>query len=133
VIAVIRLVRDSVDSKDGWGRLAGFVEKLPSAIADVEEIRETYALALANSGKVTDAIAKLEELLILSGPTPKRLGLLGGRYERLFVNAEEAADKADFLNRSIDAYQRGHGARSQPILLLLQPASTLPPAKTERR
>lgn len=52
---------------------------------------ETYAFALANSGNVTEAIAKLEELLILSGPTPERLGLLGGRYKRLYSNLKEEA------------------------------------------
>jgi hypothetical protein len=70
------------------------------------EIRETYAFALDNSGSVTEAIAKLEELLALSGPTPERLGLLGGRYKRLFMNAKDE-DKAELLDRAIGAYQRG--------------------------
>jgi tetratricopeptide (TPR) repeat protein len=66
------------------------------------EIRETYAFALGNSGSVTEAIAKLEELLALSGPTPERLDLLGGRYKRLFMNAKD-----ELLDSAIDAYQRG--------------------------
>lgn len=42
----------------------------------------------------------------MSGPTPERLGLLGGRYKRLFANAKDE-DKLEFLNRAIDAYERG--------------------------
>ena len=53
-----------------------------------------------------DAIAKLEELIARSGPTPERLGLLGGRYKRLFANAKDE-DKAELLNSAIDAYERG--------------------------
>jgi hypothetical protein len=53
-----------------------------------------------------EAIARLEELLARSGPTPERLGLLGGRYKRLFANAKDE-DKAELLDNAIDAYQRG--------------------------
>jgi hypothetical protein len=105
-IALIRLVKDCVDAKPDWAWLADFVKKLPPHIADIQEVRETYAFALANSGNVTEAIAKLEELLALTGPTPERLGLLGGRYKRLFANAKDE-DKAEFLNSAIDAYERG--------------------------
>ena len=87
--------------------MADLIEKLPFDIATLEDARDTYAFALANAGKPTEAIAKLEELLALSGPTPERLGLLGGRYKRLFTKAEEGADKTDFLNSAVDAYQRG--------------------------
>jgi tetratricopeptide (TPR) repeat protein len=105
-IALIRLVRDCVDTKQDWAWLADFIKRLPSDIADIQEVRETYAFALANSGNIADAIAKLEELLALSGPTPERLGLLGGRYKRLFADAKEE-DKAELLDSAIDAYQRG--------------------------
>ena len=70
------------------------------------EIRETYAFALGNSGSVTEAITKLEELLALSGPTPERLGLLGGRYKRLFMNAKDE-DTAELLDSAKGAYRRG--------------------------
>jgi hypothetical protein len=105
-IAVIRLVRDCVDTKQDWAWLADFIKKLPSDIADIQEVRETYAFALANSGNIADAIAKLEEIVALSGPTPERLGLLGGRYKRLFADAKEE-DKAELLDSAIGAYQRG--------------------------
>jgi hypothetical protein len=105
-IAVIRLVRDCVDTKQDWAWLVDFIKKLPSDIADIQEVRETYAFALANSGNIADAIAKLEEIVALSGPTPERLGLLGGRYKRLFADAKEE-DKAELLDSAIGAYQRG--------------------------
>jgi hypothetical protein len=105
-LALIRLVRDCVDSKKDWSQLASLIERLPSNIAEIQDVREIYAFALANSGSIPDAIAKLEELLALTGPTPERLGLLGGRYKRLFANAD-GGDKAEFLNRAIDAYERG--------------------------
>jgi hypothetical protein len=105
-IALIRLVRDSVDTRDDWAWLADFIEKLPPDLANLEDARDTYAFALANSGRPTEAIGKLDELMALTAPTPERLGLLGGRYKRLFANAKPE-DKAELLDSAIDAYQRG--------------------------
>ena len=105
-IALIRLLKDSADTPEQWGWLADLIEKLPVDIANLEDGRDTYAFALANSGRPTEAIAKLEELLALTGPTPERLGLLGGRYKRLFAKAKDE-DKAELLDRAIEAYERG--------------------------
>jgi Tetratricopeptide Repeats-Sensor len=131
-IALIRLVRDCVDTKQDWAWLADFIKRLPSDIADIQEVRETYAFALANSGNIADAIAKLEELLALSGPTPERLGLLGGRYKRLFADAKEE-DKAELARQHDRRLPARYGTRSQSILLLVQPAETLPTAEAKRR
>ena len=106
-LAVIRLLKDSADTADDWTWLIAFVAQLPADIASLEEVRETNAFALANAGKLIEAIAKLEELMILSGPTPERLGLLGGRYKRLAAKAATPAERLACLNKSIDAYERG--------------------------
>ena len=80
---------------------------MPADVAELEEVRETYAFALANAGQPIEAIARLEALIALSGPTPERLGLLGGRYKRLIAKATTPADRQMYLNRSIDTYERG--------------------------
>ena len=106
-LAVIRLLKDSADTADDWTWLTNFVARLPADVASLEEVRETNAFALANAGKPIEAIAKLEELMTLSGPTPERLGLLGGRYKRLAAKAATPAERLVYLNKSIDAYERG--------------------------
>ena len=80
-------LEDSAETADDWTWLTNFVARLPADIASLEEVRETNAFALANAGKPIEAIAKLEELMTLFGPTPERLGLLGGRYKRLAAKA----------------------------------------------
>lgn len=55
----------------------------------------------------TDAIAELEALIERAGPTPDRLGLLGGQYERLFRAAATDGESLACLNRAIQSYERG--------------------------
>jgi hypothetical protein len=106
-LAVIRLLKNSADTADDWTWLIAFVARLPADIASLEEVRETNAFAFVNAGSPVDAIAKIEELITLSGPTPERLGLLGGRYKRLAAKAATPAERMVCLNKSIEAYERG--------------------------
>jgi hypothetical protein len=106
-LAALRLLKDCAGAPEDWGWIIGFIDALPADLADLEEVRETYAFALANAGRPMDAIAKFEALIALSGPTPERLGLLGGRYKRLFVQAASPAERQMYLNKSVDAYERG--------------------------
>jgi hypothetical protein len=106
-LAVLRLLKNCADAADDWSWISGFIDALPAEVAELEEVRETYAFALANAGRPMDAIAKLEALVALSGPTPERLGLLGGRYKRLIGNAASQAERQMYLNRSIESYERG--------------------------
>ncbi len=106
-LAALRLLKDSADLAEDWNWITDFTAKLPADVADLEEVRETHAFALANAGQPVQAIAKLEALIELSGPTPERLGLLGGRYKRLFARASSPADRLMYLSKSIDAYERG--------------------------
>jgi hypothetical protein len=106
-IALLRLMKDSVDSEVDWRWLLDFLSKVPLEVAELEEVRELNAFALANGGKPIDAIAKLEALIQAFGPTPERLGLLGGRYKRSSEKAAAPLERLRFLNMSIDAYERG--------------------------
>ena len=107
VIALLRLLRDSANSAADWNSITDFIGRFPSDVADQEEVREANAFALSNAGKQIEAIAKLEELIARSGPTPERLGLLGGRYKRLYLKATTPAEQLQYLAKSIDAYERG--------------------------
>jgi hypothetical protein len=106
-IALLLLMKDSAETGDDWTWVTDFIGKLPAGLVDLEEVRELDALAVSNAGKPVDAIAKLEALIVTSGPTPERLGLLGGRYKRLYAKAATAPEKLVYLNESIDAYEKG--------------------------
>jgi hypothetical protein len=106
-LAALRLLKESADREEDWTWLSHFVARLPADIASLDEIRETDALALDKAGKPIEAIARLEELLTLSGPTPERLGILGGRYKRLGKTAATPNERLVYLSKSIDAYERG--------------------------
>jgi hypothetical protein len=106
-LTLLRMLRDSVRDQADWNWLADFIGKLPPYVASQEEVREIDSLAVSNAGKPVDAIAKLQALIELWGLTPERLGLLGGRYKRLFTKAATPAEGLAALNKSIDAYERG--------------------------
>ena len=106
-IALLLLMKDSAETGDDWTWVTDFIGRLPGDLADLEEVRELDAFAVSNAGKPVDAIAKLEALVLTSGPTPERLGLLGGRYKRLYAKAATTPEKLLYLHKSIDAYERG--------------------------
>jgi hypothetical protein len=106
-LALLLLMKDSAEDAGDWNWITDFIGKLPGDVAEQEEVRELNAFALANAGKPIDAIAKLEALIAQSGPTPERLGLLGGRYKRLYTRAATQMEQMQCLAKSIDAYERG--------------------------
>ena len=106
-LALLLLMKDSAETAEDWLWVTEFISKLPEDIAEQEEVRELNAFALSNAGKPIEAIAKLEALVALSGPTPERLGLLGGRYKRLFMKAATPTEKLQHLGKAIDSYERG--------------------------
>jgi len=106
-LALLQLLRDCVESTDDWKVVLDFVDALPAELKDEELVCEQHALALSNAGKPIEAIAALEALIATSGPTPERLGLLGGRYKRLLKAATTADDTRISLSKAIDAYERG--------------------------
>jgi MAP3K TRAFs-binding domain len=105
-LALLLLMKDSAENASDWNWITDFIGKLPADVAQQEEVRELNAFALANAGKPIDAIAKLEAL-IQTRPTPERLGLLGGRYKRLYAGATTPTEQTQYLAKSIEAYERG--------------------------
>ena len=105
-LALLEMLRDAVEDLNGWTTVLDFIQKLPAGFLTIEEVREQRALALSKSGKHVEAIAQLEALIDISGPTPERLGLLGGVYKRLLA-ATASNERLQYLNKSIKSYERG--------------------------
>src|SRR5208283_1201935 len=106
-LALLRMLKDSAETVDDWTSVTNFIDELTDEFKEQEEAREIEAFALSNAGKHLEAIAKLEALIAACGPTPERLGMLGGRYKRLFASAGTDADRSFYLDKCIDSYERG--------------------------
>jgi len=90
-LSLLMLLRDSIVTVADWNVVLDFVGKLPAHFANESEILEIRAFAAAQAGNNMQAIAELQTLIDLTGPTPERLGLMGGRYKRL-TKAATASD-----------------------------------------
>jgi hypothetical protein len=107
-LALLLLLRDSAVTAADWNVVLEFVGNLPVHFANESEIQEIRAFAAAQSGNNVLAIAELQTLIDLTGPTPERLGLMGGRYKRLTKAATASdAEKRQALAKAIDCYERG--------------------------
>jgi MAP3K TRAFs-binding domain len=106
-IALLRLLRDSTNAPEDWKAVVDFVRRLPKELADQAEAKEQLAFAISHTGDNAGAVGQLEALISTVGPTPERLGLLGGRYKRLFDSAKTDADRFVYLNNAIRAYEQG--------------------------
>jgi tetratricopeptide (TPR) repeat protein len=106
-IALLRLLGDCADVEQDWGAVVTFIDGLPANLTGLPEVKEQRALACSYAGRHIDAIAELERLIADFGPTPERLGLLGGRCKRLYKSAEEADDRAQLLSKAIEHYEHG--------------------------
>ena len=106
--ALLRLLRDSTDTPEDWNAVIDFARALPKAFAEQAEAREQLAFAVSQTGSITQSIGELETLIEAVGPTPERLGLLGGRYKRLIKSSTASdAERQVYLAKSIQAYERG--------------------------
>jgi Tetratricopeptide Repeats-Sensor len=107
--ALLLLLRDSASTAENWTVVLDFVRKLPPQFADESEIQENRAFAAAQAtGNDVQTIAELETLIDLIGPTPERLGLLGGRYKRLAnVAAASEGERRQALDKAIAYYEQG--------------------------
>ena len=82
---LLMLVRDNLS----WEALLEFIHSLPPDLQKDGFTREQQLLAQAKLGDDAAAIAGLQNLVQWQGQTPERMGLLGGRYKRLWRKARE--------------------------------------------
>jgi hypothetical protein len=107
-LALLFLLRNSVDTSNDWKVVLDFIGKLPDELKTLAEVREQLALARSqHTGNHLEAIAELDALVQEFGPTPERLGLLGGRFRRLYQSATTPQEQLIYLNKSIESYERG--------------------------
>lgn len=113
---------DTVRDNLGWSDVLEYIDGLPPKVARLPYVLEQQALALAKSDDVPGAIGRLQQLIAMHGESAERLGLLGGRYKQLIDKAGTPAERRQFLNKAISAYQRGMDVD----LNAYYPASNLP-------
>jgi hypothetical protein len=107
-LALLMLLRDSINTPADWTVVLDFVRKLPNRFADEPAMQENRAFAAAQAGNDLQAIAEIETLIEIAGPTPERLGLLGGRYKSLArAVAATDAERRQALAKAIEYYERG--------------------------
>jgi tetratricopeptide (TPR) repeat protein len=106
-LALLLLLRDSANNFADWNVVLDFVRKLPPRFADEPEMQENRAFAAAQAGNDVQAIAELQTLIDMMGPTPERCGLLGGRYKRLAAATVSEAKRQQALEKAIKYYEQG--------------------------
>jgi hypothetical protein len=105
-LALLLLLRDCANTVADWNVMLDFVaHKLPDRFLDEPEVLENRALAISQAGNDIEAIAELQTLIDLTGPTPGRLALLGGRYKRLA--AASPTERQRHLSEAIRSYEQG--------------------------
>ena len=88
-LELMTLVRDNIS----WQEMITFSRKLPQKLQKKPFVHEQILLAQSKLGEHLGAIAALEELIKLEGETPERRGLIGGRYKRLWREAQNNRKK----------------------------------------
>ena len=107
-MALALLLRDCASTAADWNVVLDFVRNLPDKFADEPEMQEKRAFAAAQTGDDVPAIAELQTLIDLMGPTPERLGLLGGRYKRLAkLETRSDEEQRQALDKAIGYYEQG--------------------------
>jgi Tetratricopeptide Repeats-Sensor len=98
-LALMRLVRDHL----GFEEVLDCIATFPAKLAAHPLVLEYQAHALSETGNIPKAVGRLETLIAGHGETPERLGLLGGRYKRLYRDTRNC----EYLDKAIGAYERG--------------------------
>ncbi len=107
-LALLLLLRDCVDTKADWNVLLDYTSGLPKRFANQAEVQENRAFAVAQIGDDVRAVAEIQTLIDLAGPTPERFGLMGGRYKRLSkAPTASASECKEALAKAICCYEQG--------------------------
>jgi hypothetical protein len=106
-LELLSLLRASVYKSDDWKVVIDFIGKLPVELTTLAPVREQLAFARAHTGKHLEAITELDGLIQEFGPTPERLGLLGGRFKRLYESATTPGERLVYLTKCIESYEQG--------------------------
>jgi len=113
-VEMVMLIRDELDNGKS---VIDFISSLDKSIQALPFMEEQRLLALGKSGENAQAVAHLKTLVEKHGATPERLGLIGGRYKRLWREARSArknagqerpsSEERQFLQAAIEAYDQG--------------------------
>ncbi|MBR0893960.1 DUF4071 domain-containing protein [Bradyrhizobium tropiciagri] len=107
-LALLLLLRDCVDTKADWNAVLDYIRGLPKRFMNEPEVQENRAFAVAQIGDDVRAIAEIQTLIDLAGPTPERFGLMGGRYKRLSdAPTASASERKQAQAKAIDCYEHG--------------------------
>jgi tetratricopeptide (TPR) repeat protein len=98
-IELLYTIRDCTD----WTTTLQFIDTLADDLRNSPLVKEQRSLAQSKSGDHDTAIGALRELILTSGDTSERRGLLGGRYKRKWSQTKNSAD----LDRAIAEYETG--------------------------
>ena len=112
-VELLYLVRDVL----GWQAVLDLEADLPKHVRALPVVKEQALLSRSYLGDHEAAVAGLEALIRLAGPSPERCGLLGGRFKRLWREeraerlarggTEPTSRETQYLNRAIEAYEQG--------------------------
>ncbi|PHQ69216.1 MAG: hypothetical protein COB93_08625 [Sneathiella sp.] len=115
--AAVEMVIHIRDLLEDWPAMVSFIDDLSQDVRELPFLQEQRLLALSKNGDNAQAAAHLEALIEIAGATPERMGLLGGRYKKLWRNVRKARMDAgespplmaerSFLNKAIEAYHAG--------------------------
>lgn len=115
--AAVEMVVHIRDLLEDWPAMVAFIDDLDPEVRDLPFLQEQRLLALSKSGDHAQAATHLEALIEVAGATPERMGLLGGRYKKLwrtmrqsrFETGETRANMGEraLLDKAIAAYHAG--------------------------
>ena len=103
----------SYRAEGAWEDMCRLYQILPLPLKRAVMIREQYALALNRRRMRAEALAVLEDIEVVQGPSSETCSLIGRIYKDLWQDRETEGDRVgaeQFLGAAINAYRRGFKA-----------------------